>query len=423
MDSTFYLIGHAHEGPLAGGLFTAGHRRDTGHWYSGGLQMATGAGDQYWEKQRLPSVLKHDLLGRYLPRFAGKTGSAAPGVVYLDGYAGRGRYENGSPASAERILQIAESQHTQGINYRLFFYERRRESFAALEPVVAEYAARGVQAEAVRCAVISGLDQVVSAADSKPLFLFLDPCGLGIPFSVLTKTLSGPRAAKWPPTEVLLNFSLEAVRRIAGHVTSPTPNETSMARLDAVLGGGWWRDMVRQGVSDEAVDTIVGGFTGRLGLAAGMEISSIPVRRAPSHKPVYFLVFGTRNPLGIWHFADDTARATETWWSTFDVQEIARIEEKAGTGLLFPTSTLMRQDLSQVEAEARPVIAENIAALAASRGPCRVGNFPVEVFGNYLGRVRETVVRAAVKDLHKQGRTPSNGVGRRIADLVVSPPR
>ena len=132
--------------------------------------MATGAGDQYWEKQRLPSVFKHDLLGRYLPRFAGKTGSAAPGVVYLDGYAGRGRYEDGRPASAERILQIAENQRSRGISYRLFFYERRRESFAALKPAVDEYATRGVQAEADRCEAIRGLDLVVSAAEGKPLF-------------------------------------------------------------------------------------------------------------------------------------------------------------------------------------------------------------------------------------------------------------
>lgn len=45
--------------------------------------MATGAGEQFWEQQRLPSVLKHDLLRRYLPVFAGKTGSRAVGVVYL----------------------------------------------------------------------------------------------------------------------------------------------------------------------------------------------------------------------------------------------------------------------------------------------------------------------------------------------------
>ena len=98
--------------------------------------MATGAGDQFWEQQRLPGVFKHDLLRRYLPRFAGKTGSRAPGVVYLDGYAGRGRYQDGRPASAEQILQIAENQGDQGIYYRLFFYERDQESFDVLDEVV-----------------------------------------------------------------------------------------------------------------------------------------------------------------------------------------------------------------------------------------------------------------------------------------------
>jgi three-Cys-motif partner protein len=380
--------------------------------------MATGAGDQFWEQQRLPGVFKHDLLRRYLPRFAGKTGSRAPGVVYLDGYAGHGRYQDGRPASAERILQIAENQGNRGINYRLFFYERDQESFTVLEEVVKEYTPRGVRAEATCSEVISGLSRVVDAAHEKPLFLFLDPCGLGIPFSMLTRTLSGTRAAKWPPTEVLLNFSLDAVRRIAGHVTSPNANKKSMARLDEVLGGNWWRELVRQGVGDQSVDEIVKGFMERLGMATGMQTLAIPVRRNPAHKPVYFLVFGTRSPLGIWHFADDTARATETWWSTFDAQE----EAKPGQGSFFSASTFIRQDLSDVEAEARPVIARNIAALVADRGLCRVGDFPVEVFGEYLGRVRETVVRAAIKDLHTSGRTPSDGKGTRIADLKVSPP-
>jgi three-Cys-motif partner protein len=386
--------------------------------------MATGARDPFWEQQRLPGVFKHDLLRRYLPRFAGKTGSQASGVVYLDGYAGRGRYKDGSPASAERILQIAERQGIQGINYRLFFYERDPESYSALKPVVDEYVGRGMQAEVDECEVISGLDKVVVAADGSPLFLFLDPCGLGIPFSVLTRTLSGSRAVIWPPTEVLLNFSLEAVRRIAGHVTSSTANERSMARLDEAVGGDWWRDLARQGVSDQAVDGIVRGFMERLGQAAKMRILAVPVRRAPSQKPVYFLVFGTRNPLGIWYFADDIARATEQWWSTFDAQEVAKLLEKSGgQEMLFAPSATLRLDLSAVEAEARPVIAENIAALVAERGQCRMGDFPVEVFGDYLGRVRETVVRAAIKDLHVNGRTPSDGKGNRPADLVVIRPR
>jgi hypothetical protein len=35
--------------------------------------------------------------------------------------------------------------------------------------------------------------------------------------------------SKWPPTEVLLNFSLETVRRIGGHVTS-APNARTRPR-------------------------------------------------------------------------------------------------------------------------------------------------------------------------------------------------
>ena len=102
-----------------------------------------------------------------------------------------------------------------GINYSLFFREKDPKSYAALKPVVDEYKARGIQAEASPSEVTSGLNRVLNAAEGLPLFLFLDPCGLGIPFSDLTGMLSGPRRDTWPPTEVLLNFSLEAVRRPA----------------------------------------------------------------------------------------------------------------------------------------------------------------------------------------------------------------
>lgn len=183
--------------------------------------MPAGAGDHYWEKRRLPSVLKHTLLRCYLPKFSGKTGSRTGGVVYLDGYAGRGRYKDDSPASAELILKIAEDQGKHGINYNLFFHEPDGVSYNLLKSVVEEYRARGVVAKADPSEVITGLDEVVSAARGLPLFLFLDPCGVGVPFPVLCQVLTGPRAATWPPTEVLLNFSLEAVRRIGGHSRPP----------------------------------------------------------------------------------------------------------------------------------------------------------------------------------------------------------
>jgi hypothetical protein len=41
------------------------------------------------------------------------------------------------------------------------------------------------------------------------------------------------------------------------------------------------------------------------------------------------------------------------------------------------------------------------------------------VFGSYYGQVRETLVREAIKTLHRDGRTPSTGKGPRIRELVV----
>jgi three-Cys-motif partner protein len=382
--------------------------------------MATGAGDRYWEYQGLPSVLKHELVRRYLPIFAGKTGSKSASVIYLDGYAGRGRYDNGAPGSAELILKVAEDYKDRGISFRLFFHEKKRKNYVLLKPVVDEYKARGIQAEASPEEVIKGLGKVIDAARGLPLFMFLDPCGVGMPFSELTKVLSGPRHEVWPPTEVLLNFSLEAVRRIGGHVNSNTPDEASMALLDSALDGDWWRDVIRKrGVTDDAVREIVDGFMNRLAKSTKMMIVACPVSRAPSHKPVYYLVLGTRSPLGIWYFGDSAARAEEKWWDTLEAKEAAREEDK-GMDALFDAPYLPHPSLKEVEAEAVPVVAENIFRLTEKHGQIKVGDYPGEVFGDYLGMVTEKVVRAAIKQLHAHGRTPSTGVGGKIPNLIVA---
>lgn len=425
--------------------------------------MATGAGDRYWEHKGLPSTLKHELLKRYLPLFAGKTGSTSDkrSVVYLDGYAGRGRYKEGKPGSAELILQVAEDYLQRDISFRLFFHEIKRENYAALKPVVDEYKARGVLAEASPDEVVKGLDKVIEAARGLPLFLFLDPCGVGIPFDELTRVLSGPRRDVWPPTEVLLNFSLDAVRRIGGLV-NPAPlgekttvrldtaldedwwqgvtddavlensassdekimarNEKTMARLDAALEGDWWRGVIRRrGVTDDAVLEIVNGFMDRLAKATKMHVVACPVSRAPSHKPVYFLVLGTRKPLGVWYFGDSGARAGEVWWNTLEAREAAK-EEDSGKATLFDMPHLEHQTLKEVEAEAMPVVAENIARLADEHGSFIVGDYPVEVFGDYLGMVTEKVVRAAVRYLYANGRILDAGVGSKTSKIVVSKP-
>jgi three-Cys-motif partner protein len=383
--------------------------------------MPRGADDQFWEGPGLPSVFKHTLLDKYVPQFAGMTGSRATArrVVFLDGFAGRGRYRDGSPASAERILRIAQNQgERRTVFWTCFFVEVEDDDAAQLAAVVDQYARQGVTATAHHGSVLEVLDDVVRTAAGCPLFLFLDPCGLGIPYERLVTLLRDERRAVWPPTEVLVNFSLEAVRRIGGHVGSERGFEATMRRLDEAVGGGWWREHFTAGVSGDAVAAVVSSFVEALGHDSGMDIVVVPVRRAPKQKPVYHLVFGTRAQHGLWAFGDSVAQATQAWW---DTREERTTEDDAGR--LFPFAQLDRPSLDTIKARALAEIVDNLEGLMGDYPSFRVVDHTIRVFGSYYGQVRETLVREAIKTLHRDGRTPSDGKGPKIRELVVERPQ
>lgn len=377
------------------------------------VKMATGANDNYWRDARLPGVLKHKLLKRYLPVFLIRTASVARCAAYFDGFAGRGVYANGDLGSAGQMLEFAVGQKFgSGVPISLHLCEKKRESFEALDGLCNKYRAKGIDVDARRDDATNYLrDRLPHFAD-RPAFIFLDPCGVGIPFDDLIAAANRGGAKPWPPTEVMINFSLEAVRRIGGHVTSATPNEATMKNLDVSLGGDWWRAHFEQGVTDEAVDAVVREFAQRLNQATKMGLVVVPVRRAPTHKPIYHLIYGTRHPAGIWNFSHATAKAIEDWWAGVSAQQ----EKDQGPGLFDAAP-----NIKDVEKAAIPVIADNIRQLVTAKGCIRLGDHPVQVFGSYIGQVRESAARAAVKQLYKEGFTSTTGVGGKTEDLKVAP--
>jgi three-Cys-motif partner protein len=185
-----------------------------------GNSVSKGSSGDFFVRKKAPAVLKHELLRQYVEPFTGMVGSTSDRgrVVFLDGYAGQGRYDDGSAGSPELAMKAAEAL-LPGRLLECVFVERDRQPFTSLETVTAEYAARGVHCRALRGSVEDHLDDVIAQAAGAPLFMFLDPCGLSLPLDILVRVLVGPRSATPPPTETLLNFSNEAVRRI-GAATS-----------------------------------------------------------------------------------------------------------------------------------------------------------------------------------------------------------
>ncbi|MFL3871242.1 three-Cys-motif partner protein TcmP [Streptomyces griseobrunneus] len=379
--------------------------------------MSSGTSGGYWANKALPSVFKHELLKKYLPQFGGMTGAQSHDrrVVYLDGYAGEGRYENGRPASGEIALQVASDLHKSKRTLECFFSEAQPKSYARLEEVVQQYRASGVRAHAHRGEVDGVLDQVVERAVREPLFLFLDPCGLVLPQDRLVEVLAQKRRGTRPATELLMNFSMMAVWRLGGHVRSPKGNEKSLQRFDDVCGGTWWREYfadavssrARDGAAEDAIEEVAAEYARRLADRTGMMVQSVPVSHSPRKRPVYRLVFATRSPYGLWVFGDAVARARAEWWK--------QLEEREDT--LFSVAP----DPKEVEARALPVIAANLEALLArTRGPVKMVDHSLEIFGEFYGQVTESVVRLAVQLLHKDGKIPTSGKGvRRTREIVI----
>lgn len=383
--------------------------------------MSSGTGGNYWQGKALPSVFKHELLRRYIPPFGGMTGTQSRDrrVVYLDGYAGEGRYESGEAGSAEIALGVADHHRSVGLNLSCFFVEQQAKSFVRLQEVVRGYQARGVTAQAYRGEVDDVLDDVVRQAVGVPLFLFLDPCGLCLPMERLVDVLAKRRPDRWPPTELLMNFSMMAVRRLGGHVRSPKGNEKTLERFDAVCGGPWWRKyFADEGFEDDAAEAVAAEYSRRLREQTGMFVQSVPVAKAPHQKPVYHLVFATRSQHGLWVFGDAVAGARDEWWKTLELNE-----EEQDPDALFSTVSVLRPDPETVEKEAVPAMAANLELLLQRSGrPVKLVEHTLEFFGAFYGQVKDPVARKAVKHLHSQGKTPTNGVGeKKIRNLVVHP--
>jgi three-Cys-motif partner protein len=343
--------------------------------------MARGTSSGLLDEQRAQSVFKHEILGTYVLPFAEMTGSKALGrqVVVLDGFAGRGRYPDGSPGSAELILKTSAGAAQAVIGPVLV--EKKPSDFKRLAAVVAEYRDRGVRSEALSGDVLQHLPSVLEQAAGVPLFLFLDPCGADIPYADLAAVLGGPRRAGWPPTEALLNFSADLTRRAAGALKAGLLDHDAPV-MDRTCGGPWWRQLALDihlaspsGDFESAAFTVVQEYARRLAAAGGMHTVSVPVRRRAHNQPVYHLVFVSRRTHGIWVFADAVARARQEWMRALGPAE--GDEE----GASFSFADTVDQQIASEQRAAQEVVARNLGALANGAQQIRLVDHPLEVSG------------------------------------------
>jgi three-Cys-motif partner protein len=365
------------------------------------------ADDAFFRARKAAAVLKHGVVSRYVLPFATKVGSTSVGnrVVVLDGYAGEGRYEDGTPGSpiffAEAARKLAPSRTLD-----LIFIEEKKARYEKLCKVLAQEAT-DLGYEVWYGSVGDHLDDVLTRAAGVPFFAFLDPCGVGLPFTDIAERIFGrPDYQYAPATEVLLNFSAEAVRRIGGRLReqeNAPGRAATLARMDAACGGDWWRGVYRDAESPEqANERIASGFASRLREATGTGSWVIEVRNAEHQQPKYALVFLSRHPDGLYLYGNAMSTSQHEWRRAV-----------VPPGSLLDDDDAFKAAEREMEEQWIKEIAANIEHLVQTHPSFTISSKYGEVMSGTLGRAGETHIRSALKRLQEAGVLSSDCVGVR----------
>jgi len=373
------------------------------------------AEDAFFRGRKAAAALKHGVVSRYVLPFATKVGitSVDNRVVVLDGYAGEGRYEDGTAGSpiffAEAARKLAPPRTME-----LIFIEEKKARYEKLCQVLAEEAS-DVHYDVWQGPVEKHLDDVLTRAAGVPFFAFLDPCGLGLPFTDIADRIFGrPYYQYAPATEVLLNFSAEAVRRIGGRLKEKEDapgRAATLARMDAACGGDWWRELYVEAESPEqANERIASKFATKLREATGAGSWVIEVRNAEHQQPRYALVFLSRHPDGLYLYGNAMSSSQQDWRRAV-----------VPPGSLLDDDAAFKEAEDQLAEEWIATIAKNVEGILETYQSFKVNPKYGKVMGSTLGRARETHIRSALKCLQEAGVISSDCVGvRKLQDHTVT---
>lgn len=375
------------------------------------------------------AVLKHAVINSYVTPFASKTGSTSQGnrVAFIDGYAGPGRYEDGTEGSGAMLLRKAKELAALNRKVECHFVENDTETAARLRAVVA-MEGQGVTHTVTDDNISTHLPRLLNQVKNVPLFVYLDPCGLPIPLKEVALIFDRPGGLGAPATEVLINLTA-GLRRFAGMLYSDKAVPNSLKRLDEAFDGEWWRDVWREkcptkeGSEDQKMAAelaVVEGYAERLRQrAGGAGTWIIDVKPRANLKPIYYLVFATRHIDGLVAFGEATSLGLERWRK--------HNAEQAAEDTLFGVAGDWEEAWKVEEKKLRnqwvSTLAERLTLELAKGASFRIFDRADEILGNDLvGLVRTMHLRAAVNEVFAANKTSTNPKGAKdLYKLLLKP--
>lgn len=376
------------------------------------------------EDKKAAAVLKHGVLRRYLAIFAGALSTTAPDrrVGFLDGYAGEGEYFNpttgrtaeGSPRIA---LNIAQDLLTRGAVLDCVFVEKDKNAFASLSAVVAEYSTD--KAIAYQGDIDVHLSSALARFANVPALVFLDPFGSALDHeSTVNAILKRPGDQ---PTELLLNFSLQALRRMGARLweaEGASGRAATLDRVDSWLGGDWWRAhflspqvaaLPKSERANAAAERVAREHRSLIAKATGCVAYAVPIRRNANDKALFILTLFCPRRLAVAKFNECVSMALKDWRAflhELDLAEAERFDDQDPQLMsrVEELKAVFAADEELVDRNAVEAIKSSIVAALDKRTSFSMRNDFGLVIGDALGVGRQTHIRKAWKELANEGR-------------------
>ncbi|MBQ9915863.1 MAG: three-Cys-motif partner protein TcmP [Microbacterium sp.] len=369
------------------------------------------------------AVLKHGVLKRYLSKFAGATSSTSPGnrVGFLDGYAGEGEYVNpttgetseGSPRIA---LKIAADLRDLGREMRTVFVEKDKKAFTSLKSVVDS--ASDPHAVALHGDIAQHISGALIHFQNMPALVFLDPFGSALDHATTVNAILGRPGTQ--PTELLLNFSLQALRRMGARIyekEGASGRGATLARVDHWLGGDWWREhfqapeilaLPQKDRPHAASLRVADLHASRIRDATNCGRYSVPIHRRPADKPIFVLMLFYPRQIAAFPFNEAVSLALEDWRKFLHEVDLAEAElaDRAAVALISAAESTRIQfeaDEAAIKRDAIHSIKNAITEALVTRQRLSVRSELSLVMGGALGIGRTLHLRAAWKELAKEG--------------------